>query len=459
MKTSDVKPGSIFGRTVGGFWFFTALIAMVAEVSGQIPIVGEGEPGEVLNLGNELRFRPPSAPGDLALTGTFANGICTLLASGELAGPWGAVKNVFTTNTETAFTVPPGGSNSFYRAFARDLSGGRPGFTNLTLSYGLLSTLAGAGGIQDINNWRPEFEGAPATDVLLSGPHIAAADRAGGIYIADKDAHGVRKIRLDGTIITVAGTSLAGNGPDEATQGNQVALTEPNGLWVGGDGTVFILDLGNGKVRRLDTNGTLQTLFAVPGGLQIGRGLWVSDDETLAYLSSSTVVKKWTSSGGVTDFATGFLSLGNLAVDKAGNVLVTDRSGHRVYRLDAGGNRTVIAGNGLTVGGGDGQLAVNTALEEVRGVWCMPNGAILVATHRSSRVWYIDTDGYIHLFLNGNRNGAHAGDGTWFYDPLQARVSECRAVTMDPDGNILITENDIGYVRKVQFLPFDPSRP
>jgi hypothetical protein len=116
----------------------------------------------------------------------------------------------------------------------------------------------------------------------------------------------------------------------------------------------------------------------------------------------------------------------------------------------------VIAGNGLTFGGGDGQLATQTALEEVRGVWCLPNGGLFVATHRSSRVWYIDTDGYIHLFLNGNRNGAHTGDGTWFYNPNEARVSECRAVTMDYDGNLIITENDIGYIRKVEFLPFQP---
>ena len=77
-------------------------------------------------------------------------------------------------------------------------------------------------------------------------------------------------------------------------------------------------------------------------------------------------------------------------------------------------------------------------------VWFLPTGAFFLATHRSSRVWSVDTAGYIHLFLNGNRNGAHTGDGTWFYKPLEARVSECRAVTLDYEGNLLITENDVG---------------
>ena len=448
---------TLLNRVLGSGKAACALAVIAVTVLIFSPFFGRRAAAQAVNpqSAGELRFGGATPAGELTITNSYTNGVCTLFGANEITGPWQVVKNSFTTNTQTVLTVTPSGSNSFYRALARDLSGGRDGFTNLTLSYGILSTIAGAGGPQDINNWRPEYEGAPATSVALSGPHIAMADRAGNIYIADKDAHGIRKVRLDGTIITVAGTSLPGNGPDTSTLGTAVALVEPNGLWVRPDGTLFILDLGNGKVRRLDTNGMLQTLFTVPGGIQVGRGLWVSDDETVAYLSSSTVVKKWTASSGVTDFATGFLSLGNLALDPSGNVFVTDRSGHRVYRLDNEGNRVVVAGNGLTTGGGDGQLAVNTALEEVRGVWYMPNGALLVATHRSSRVWYVDTDGYIHLFLNGNRNGAHAGDGTWFYDPTQLRVSECRAVTMDHEGNVLITENDVGFVRKVRFVPIE----
>jgi len=397
-----------------------------------------------------------SLSGKLTVSNAFLNGVCTVAAAESAAGPWQPVRNVFTTSTVAEATLVVTGASGFYRALARDLDGGREGFTNLTRAYGLLITIAGAGGPQDVNNWRPEYERGPATSAVLSGPHITMADRAGYIYIADKDAHGIRKILHDGTIITVAGTSVVGNGPDELTPGTEVALSGPNGLWVRGDGTLYILDTDNGKVRRLDTNGMMQTLFTVPGGILVGRGLWVSDDETLAYLSSLNVVKRWKADEVVTDFSRNFAQLGNLVVDSAGNVVVTDRSAHQVYRLDAEGNRTVIAGNGLTFGGGDGALATETALEEVRGVWMLPSGAFVVCTHRSSRVWYVDTEGYIHLFLNGNRNGAHAGDGTWFYNPLEARVSECRAVTMDYEGNLLITENDIGFVRKVQFLPFVP---
>ena len=398
-----------------------------------------------------------SRSGTLGLANTPANGVATIERADALGAPWRPVKNVFTTSAVTEASLVLTGATGFYRAFTRDLAGGRAGFTNLTRAYGLLTTIAGAGGLQDFNNWRPEFEDAPATSVLLSGPHITMGDRAGNYYIADKDSHGIRRIRPDGTIVTAAGINARGNGTDEPAVATEVALNEPNGLWVRSDGTVFILDTANGKVRRLDTNGMIQTLFTVPGGISVGRGIWVSDDETLAYFCSGTIVKKWTVTGGVVNLSIGYFSLGNLVVDPAGSLVVTDRSGHRVYRLDAAGNRTVIAGNGLTSGGGDGQLAVNTALDEVRGVWFLPSGAFFVATHRGSQVWYIDTQGSIHLFLNGNNNDAtHAGDGTWFYNPTQRRVSECRAITMDYEGNLLITENDTGFIRKIQFLPFSP---
>jgi sugar lactone lactonase YvrE len=222
------------------------------------------------------------------------------------------------------------------------------------------------------------------------------------------------------------------------------------------DGTVYILDLGNGKVRRLDTNQMLQTLFAVPGGILAGRGLWVKDDESVAFVASLTTVKKWTPSEGLTDYATGFQELANLVVDPWGRLVVTDRSTHTVWRALDDGTKVPIAGNGtqstVSPGGGDGGLAILTPLDGVRGVWFLPTGAFFVCTHRGSQIWHVDTDGLIRLFLNGHRSETHAGDGSWFWAPGEFRVSECRAITADFDGSLLIAEHDAGYVRKIQFL-------
>lgn len=403
-----------------------------------------------------LRIDNLSRNGDVDLVGTFATGVATIFASTNVAGPWLPYTNSFTTNETVTLRLGTPASNTFYRALAVELSSGRPGFTNLIYSYDLLTTFAGAGGPGDNSNkWRPEFEGGYATNALLSGPHIALADTNGNVFIADKDSHGIRKVLPNGIIVTVAGINSAGNGPDDLTIGTNVAIANPNGLWVRKDGVVYIMDLDNAKIRVLETNGMMRTLFTVPEGIQFGRGLWVNDEETMAYISSQTTVKKWTVEGGVTNYSTGFTELANLVIDLEGNLVVTDRGTHSVWRIYEDGLRERIAGNGFTFNttdGGDGGLATATGLEGVRGIWFLPTGGFFLCTHRGSQVWYVDTGGFIHLFLNGHRSETHAGDNTWFYNPGEFRVSECRAVTMDHEGNLLVTEHDSGYIRKVKFL-------
>jgi hypothetical protein len=195
----------------------------------------------------------------------------------------------------------------------------------------------------------------------------------------------------------------------------------------------------------------------VPGGIASGGGLWINDDETLAYVSSGTTVKKWTPGGGVVDYATGFSQLGNLVSDPSGRLVVTDRGAHRVSRIETSGTRTVIAGNGTTGGGGDGQPATATGLNQVRAVWFLPTGAFLVGTDAGSTVWYVETAGVIPQFLRGTSNNAHAGDGTWFYNPTEFRTGPIRAITADREGNLLITEHDAGYIRKIRFLRHVPE--
>jgi len=217
---------------------------------------------------------------------------------------------------------------------------------------------------------------------------------------------------------------------------------------------VYILDEGNSKVRRLDPAGLMTTLFHSSDNMETGRGLWVKDDESLVYFASGNSLKKWTPAGGVKTVANGFLELGNLVVDPAGNVVVTDRGANRVYRVSKSGNKTVIAGNGNSDGGGDGQAALDTGLAGVRGIWFLPNGGYLLATHEGSQIWYVDSAGMIHLFVDGSR-GAHAGDEEYFRVP-GPKVSEVRAVTVDKQGRIIITENDAGFIRVIDFLPVAP---
>ncbi|BDY06022.1 hypothetical protein [Ferrimonas sp. YFM] len=324
------------------------------------------------------------------------------------------------------------------------------GYAEFADGFGELSTLAGRGQIRAKyrNGWETRFEGMPASQAELSRPHHAMDDGRGNILVIDKDAHALRRINTDGSIQTIAGTNRCGDGEDKLGQATEISLCYPNGLWVSGNGTSYILDTGNGKVRRLTRDGQITTLFKDPDGIETGRGLWVSDDETLVYYSSGQRLMKWQPDKGSEVMADGFRELANLAVSPTGELFVTDRKASRVYAISANGEKRTVAGNGKATGGGDGYPATETGLYEVRGIWFHPNGGYFLATHKGGQIWFVSPSGIIHRFVDGGRDHQHSGDGLPFYLPGE-KISEPRSVALDSQGNLIITESDFGFIRRV----------
>ena len=81
--------------------------------------------------------------------------------------------------------------------------------------YGNIETVAGTGKItaKGENGWKRAYENKPAIKAELSRPHFAMADEKGNIFIADKDAHAIRRVDVKTKKIkTVAGTGRVGDG-------------------------------------------------------------------------------------------------------------------------------------------------------------------------------------------------------------------------------------------------------
>lgn len=324
-------------------------------------------------------------------------------------------------------------------------------FQHFAESYNLLSTVAGTGESDDRSEigWLADFENGSALDAELTRPHFAMADSSGNIYIADKDAHAIRKVSTTGIITTIAGTNIAGDSDNGLGIENQ--LNSPNGIWVKDDGTVYILDLGNNKIKRLGTDGNLETIIDDENGISSGLGLWVTPSEDTIFYSSATQIKIWTKSSGIGTYSSGYSGLANITMDKNGYLIATDKSANLVYRISKDGNiNEIIAGNGSRTGGGDGFLATETGLEGVRGIWFLEDNSYFVATHQGSQIWYVDAEGRIYIFLDGkNGDSYHSGDGENYRTPGY-KISEPRSVSVDYEGNVLIVENDFGYVRRIE---------
>ncbi|TPV92407.1 MAG: hypothetical protein B7733_26015 [Myxococcales bacterium FL481] len=307
--------------------------------------------------------------------------------------------------------------------------------------------VAGRGEVaeDDLNEWRREYEGARAPDVEFSHPYFVVADAAGHAFVADKEAHAVRRIAVDGTISTWLGTNRAGNGPDAVTSGRQVAVTLPNGLWLRDDGTLYVLDLGNGKIRRVDAAGQASTLATIPGGIDTGRGLWVADDEKTVYFAAKSALRRWTPNG-VETLADGFVSLGNLVVDRDGSLLFTDRGGNRVYRRRPTGEVVSVAGNGTTAGGGHGHAANESGLAGPRGLAVVGDGHYVIATHRGRRLWGLDPQGRLALLHDGavGAGAVVAAPGT---------IGVIRGLSRAPNGDLWLAHGDAGQIHTLRRGP------
>jgi sugar lactone lactonase YvrE len=101
---------------------------------------------------------------------------------------------------------------------------------------GIITTIAGGGNPADGLG-----DGGPATQARLNGPSGLAVDPAGNLFIADNRNFRVRKVSLDGTITTVAGTGQAGSSGDGGPA-TAARLNAPIGLAVDKAGNLFIAD-------------------------------------------------------------------------------------------------------------------------------------------------------------------------------------------------------------------------
>jgi hypothetical protein len=354
-------------------------------------------------------------------------------------------------------------------------------FQDMVASYGPVKTLAGIHQStttnpdgSSINFWSSTFENQPASNAILSNPHIADADAYGNIYIADKASDAVLKISADGLIHTFAGThvdNFNGDGPAPATTLN---ISQPNGLYVFPNGVVYLLDPGNHRIRRVGLDGQMTTVVNDndPNWKSSGRALWVSPDEQQIYytheypgtpVSNGAVLKRWTPLGGIETIlarSVGLTNPANLDLNPIdGKLYLCDRAEEDASRLEQGvfriegvNQRTRVTGDANQPIAADGQLAINSFIEQPRGIAFQADGSYFVCGHKDGNVWFIDTSGIVHKYLSGSgrKDGYSLPDGAT--PPLLAATyfAQPRAVTIAPNGNLLVVSNDSGFVFRVQ---------
>ena len=135
---------------------------------------------------------------------------------------------------------------------------------------GVISTAAGDG----VAGYAGD--GGPATSARLHGPtRLRVADN-GDLYICDTDNHVIRRIERNGNITTIAGTGEPGydGGGGAATAAK---FNSPHDLRFAPDGDLYIADSGNNVIRRIDRAEIVSTVIGTGVAGFAGDGMAAKD--------------------------------------------------------------------------------------------------------------------------------------------------------------------------------------
>ena len=280
---------------------------------------------------------------------------------------------------------------------------------------GIISTVAGNGNTQFAGDGGPATS---ATVYIASNHNGLAVDAAGNLYIADDGHHRIRKVDVNGIITTVAGTGTQGFSGDGGAA-IRAQLYRPSGVAVDGAGNLYIADMFNRRIRKVDASGTITTLAGTGDFGNTGDGAAA----TQATMESPI----------------------DVTVDSQGNVYFADQDAAVIRKITPAGIITTVAGNGTTGFSGDGGPATKAALGSAYSVTLDGAGNVYISDFANHRIRKVDTSGTITTIAGEGSSAPNAGDGG---PPTSANMLP-NGVAFDTAGNYYVADFGNNRIRKV----------
>lgn len=264
-----------------------------------------------------------------------------------------------------------------------------------------------------------EGDGKRATETKLAGPFGVDFDRAGNLYFIEYVGHRVRRIDRKGVLTTLSGTGMKGDSGDGGPA-LQAQWNSPHSLAVTPDGTVYVADTFNSRVRKIDPKTHKVEAFAGTG------------------------VKGYSGDGGPAVSAQ-FGNVYCLALSPKGDRLYLDDLDNRRIRVVdmKTGIVTTVAGNGQRGVPADGSDALSSPLLDPRAVAVDAKGNLYILERSGNSLRVVDAQGKIRTVVGTGKPGP-AGDG----DAKTATLRGPKHLCVEPDGNVLIADTDNHMIRR-----------
>jgi sugar lactone lactonase YvrE len=268
-------------------------------------------------------------------------------------------------------------------------------------------------------------DGGPALEASLNKPHEIRFDRKGDLYIVDMVNHAVRKVEMKtGTIRTLAGTGQPGYSGDGGPAA-QAQLNQPHSIQFDPRGDLYICDIRNHVIRKVDMKTGVISTFAGTG-------------------------KAGATPDGATIRGTPLRGPRSLDFDADGNLWLATREGNQVFKFDLKkGVIHHVAGTGAKGFTGNGGPAKLATLSGPKGIAIAPSGNVYLADTESHTVRMIDVKKGTLELVAGTGEKGDGPDG----DPLGCKMARLHGVFVDRDGSVYIGDSEAHRVRVLRRAP------
>ena len=263
-------------------------------------------------------------------------------------------------------------------------------------------------------------DGMPAIYTCISHPTGLAVDGFGNVYIADEWNNRIRKVDTAGIVHTVAGNGIYGyRGDDSLATGAEFCDIAYIGF--GPDGNLYIPDICNNRIRKLDVSTGIITTA-------IGTGVFGYSGTGVFATAASLYYP----------FSVAFSPAGHLVFSQASN---------RIFEVDDAGNLKLLAGSDSLDGfAGDGGPATAAIFNHPADIAFDPWGNMYVSDLDNGVVRMVDTFGLIHPFAGTDTTFGYLGDGG---PATLAILGSPEGIVTDGAGNVFFSDEVNSAVRRV----------
>ncbi|TGE33733.1 cell wall-binding repeat-containing protein [Desulfosporosinus sp. Sb-LF] len=253
-------------------------------------------------------------------------------------------------------------------------------------------------------------------------PSGIARGNDGTVYVSDTQNHRIRAIS-GGSVLTVAGVATGKDDYGMPVGGfldgpaSQAMFNQPKGLVVDQDGTIFVADSANGAIRMIDKSGLVKTLVK------------------------------------------GLNSPSDLVVGNEGEIYVTETLNHRILRVDKNGTWSVLAGGGYVTrqnwlfGGYADGLGEKAQFNEPSGLALGPNGYLYVADTGNQRIRMVSSQGEVTTLAGSGTTPIV--DTTYFKGGFQdgpgvtAKFNFPSGIAVSSDGTVYVADTYNHRLRQI----------